>query len=250
MLDGASRHRYAGHRPQFAGPHAGGVHHRLAAHGAAVGRHLGHPPVFDGEPGDAGLHHHAGALVARALGQRLGQAGGVHMAVGRDVGGRQHPLDGHDGEQVSRLLRPDDMHLQAEALGHGGGALDLHETRLGTSEAQAAHLLPVHRLAGFRLQDVVERHASLQHPGHVARGTQLTDQARRMPRGAFGKPALLHHHHVRDAHAGQMIGDRTANNAAADDHHPSLRGKLRHQPSTRDPHAPRTPERPDHGVTH
>ena len=53
--------------------------------------------------------------------------------------------------------------------------------------------------------------------GQVARGAQLADEARRMPGGAGRQLLPLQHHDIGDAILGQVIGNRAADNAAADD---------------------------------
>ena len=60
------------------------------------------------------------------------------------------------------------MHLQAKALGHGGGAFDLQQAFGRTGKAQASDFFPVDGLAGFCFQPVIELDAALKHAGDVA----------------------------------------------------------------------------------
>jgi hypothetical protein len=121
------------------------------------------------DAGDAHALDDGRAVHARALGQRLGDARRVDIAVRRDIGGADHAVGGHDGEQVLGFPRADQMHFQPEALCRGGGALDLGPAVLGRGEPQTPDLLPVRVLAGLFLDSVIEFDAGLQHAGDIAR---------------------------------------------------------------------------------
>ena len=54
--------------------------------------------------------------------------------------------------------------------------------------------------------------------GHPPRGAQLPDQAGGVPGGAAGELLALQQQDIGDAELGQVIGDRAADDAAADDH--------------------------------
>jgi hypothetical protein len=118
------------------------------------------------------------------------------------------------------------LHLEIEALRHGHQAAVLHLALLGAGEAQRAVFLPVDRLAGLRFEPVVELDRVLQHPRGVARGAELADEARRMPGGAVGQPALFQDDDVALTGAGQVIGDGAAEDAAAEDENLGMTRRL------------------------
>ncbi len=60
----------------------------------------------------------------------------------------------------------------------------------------------------------------LGEPRHVLRAAQLPDQPRRVPGRAGGQLLALQQHDVGPAELGEVIGDRTAGDAAADDDGP------------------------------
>ncbi len=63
--------------------------------------------------------------------------------------------------------------------------------------------------------------------------TQLPDKAGRMPGGPAAELPLLQQDHVGPAELREMIGDRAAYDAAADDDDPRLCWKfLRHEPTS------------------
>ena len=62
--------------------------------------------------------------------------------------------------------------------------------------------------------------------GHPPRRAQLADQPGRMPGRAAGELLALQQHHVGDAELGQVIGDRAADDAAADDDDIGAGGEL------------------------
>src|SRR5690606_12038567 len=65
-------------------------------------------------------------------------------------------------------------------------------------------------------------------PRHILRAAQLADKPRRMPGGAAGKLLALKQHDIRPAEFRQMVGDRAAGNAAADDDRAGSCGKFSH----------------------
>ncbi len=217
MLDREGRHAHAGKLADLMPPHAAGIDQQVAGPGALVGLDPRHAVVLDREAGGALADHDLGALVLCALGQRLRDAGGIDVAVARDEDRGAHILRAHQREQLLRLLGREPLHLEIEALRHGHQAAVLHLALLGAGETQRAVFLPVDRLAGFRLQPVIEFDRMLQHARGVARGAELPDQTGRMPGRAVGQAAFFQDHDIALARAGQVIGDRAAEDAAAED---------------------------------
>ncbi len=98
--------------------------------------------------------------------------------------------------------------------------------RLGEGDGDGAVLLEAGRLAGFFFQPAHQLGRVLGQLGHVAVGAQLADKPRRMPGGAGGELLALQQHHVGDAYLRQVIGQRTADDAAADNDDICAGGKV------------------------
>ena len=101
-----------------------------------------------------------------------------------------------------------------------GRRLPLHlGPALGVAgEPQAAVPLPAGRESGLGLQPVVERDRIAEELRDVGVGAELPDEPGRMPGRAGGELGALQQQHVAQAHLAEMIGDRAADDAAADDH--------------------------------
>ena len=115
------------------------------------------------------------------------------------------------------LRRGDHLHVEAEILGHRGTAHQFLKSALGEGDRDRAILLEAGGLSGFLLQPFEQRGGVFGEFREVAGGAELADEARRMPGGARRQLLSLQHHHIGDAFLGQVIGHRTADNAAADD---------------------------------
>ena len=217
MLNRKARHPHTHHLADLVAPHAGAIDQEIAAPVARLRLDAGHAPVLDLDAGDTGADHDAGPLIFRPLGQRLAHTGRVDIAVGGDINRRAHILGRHDREEILRLPRRELVHLQPKTLRHGERAFVLHLALGRTGKAQAAVFLPVDRHASFGLEPVIELDRMPQHARHVARGAELADQPRGMPGGAMGDAALFQDDDILFAHAGEMIGNRAADNAGADD---------------------------------
>ena len=79
-------------------------------------------------------------------------------------------------------------------------------------------LLEAGRLPGLGLEAGVELGRVFGEAREVRGRAQLADQPGGVPGGAGGQLLALQQHHVAPAELGQMIGDRAADHAAADDH--------------------------------
>jgi hypothetical protein len=82
-----------------------------------------------------------------------------------------------------------------------------------------AHLLEPGGLAGLGLEGAVQLARVLTH-GHrrLAHGTEAGHQPGRVPRRARGQPVALEEQHVGPSELTEVVGDRGADDAAADDH--------------------------------
>ena len=110
-----------------------------------------------------------------------------------------------------------------EAARHRGQALELVHALGVARQAQAARSPKARGLARLGLEPLVEIAAVLGQPREVVGRAQLTDQPRRVPRGAAGDVAALEQEHVAPAELRQVIGDAATGDAAADHHHPGVR---------------------------
>ena len=175
------------------------------------------PALLDQDALDLDALDDPRAALARALGEGLRRVD----RVGLPVLGQEHAADRvADLEQrVARLDlgRADHLDREAEALGHRGAALQLLEPLGVQGEADRAVLLEPGRLPGLGLERVQQLGGVFGELGHPPRRAQLPDQPGRMPGRAAGELLALEQQHVGDAEPGQMIGDRAADDAAADD---------------------------------
>ena len=159
---------------------------------------------------------HAGG--PRAARQRLHDVARARLAVGRQERRADHVVDRHQRKELLRLLRREQVHLEPEAA--RGRRLPLHlGPALGVAgEPQAAVPLPAGGEAGLGLEPVVERDRIAEELRDVGVGAELTDEAGRVPGRPGGELGALQQQHVAPAHLAEMIGDRAADDAAADDH--------------------------------
>ncbi len=104
MLDHAGGERHARHLAHPLGPEPGAVDHDLAIDRALVGLDSRDPATASLQPRNphAFLDPHAAGPGALRIG--LGQAVGIDIAVGRDIGGTHHARRRHVWEAVLCLL--------------------------------------------------------------------------------------------------------------------------------------------------
>ena len=118
--------------------------------------------------------------------------------------------------------------LEAEGPRHRGAALQLLEPLGVGGDREAAALQEAGRLAGLGLERrhrgcVVYCASRVRFGGRA----QLADEPGRVPGGAAGQPLALEQHDVAPAELGQVIGDRGADDAAADDDDARMGGQGR-----------------------
>ena len=136
------------------------------------------------------------AAHACAAGDRLRHRRRIDVAVGRQ---ERRGLDvgrAHQREQRLRLVGADDVHRQAERLGHRRQPAQLHRALGRARQAQAAGLVPVDCLPGLGLEPAVHLDRLLEHACRVARRAQLPDQSGGVPGRAVGELVLFEDHDV------------------------------------------------------
>ena len=164
----------------------------------------------------------------RAPSQRHRDVGRIALAVTRKMNGGHHILDVDVGIQRLDLFGADLVHLDAKGACQRRLAPNFLPPVLRQCNGERSHHPKSRRNACLGLEPLVETGRILGEPGHVLVGPQLTDQPGRMPGRATGQLLALQEQNVRPAPLGEVIGDRTAGHAAADDHGTGMLGKRAH----------------------
>ena len=94
--------------------------------------------------------------------------------------------------------------------------------RSPTAEGVLRHQLQAAGLAGNPFKLIVEADRVALQLGHVRIAVQRVESPRRMPCRAGGENVALNEHHVFPTGLGEMVEDRAADDAAADDHNTRL----------------------------
>ena len=95
--------------------------------------------------------------------------------------------------------------------------IDLMLAFFGQRDGYGADLAHAGADAGFFLEPDVEVGGVFRQPRHVLRGAQLADQTSGVPGSARGQLLPFQKHDVGPAELSQVVGDRAAGHAAADD---------------------------------
>ena len=225
VLGGVQRHRDPGHVTDLARPHARAVHHDLARHVAAGGTHAGHAIVLHANARHRRVLEDRRPALARALGQRERGVDGIRAPVARQPQGTDQIIRAHQRPAAPRLGRCDDFHVDPEASRHRGQPLQLVHALSGSRHAHAAGTAKAGRLAGLGFQSLVQLGPVLGELGEVLGGAKLSHEPRRVPGRSAGDVAPLQQQHVAPAKLGQVIGNATPGDAAADHDHSRVRGK-------------------------
>ncbi len=235
VLHRGERHAHPGKAPERPGPLARTQHDDLGGDFALLGDDARDPAALSAKAGDGAAFDDPHTVLPRALGQRLGDVGGIGLAVGWQVRSPDQVGDVHQRPEILGFGGREQVHLEAEAVRGGRLALELDHPIGGAGEPQAAVHLPAARLAGLGLQPLVQLDAVLQELGHVGIGPELPDETGGVPGRAAGQLLSLEQHHLPPAEPGQMIGDRAAHDAAAYDHDPAVGGQAGHLPAPDQP---------------
>ena len=225
VLDRVQRQGHAAAQCELAAPHPAAQDDVLRPDRALVGADAGGAAVgvFDVE--DADVLQDRRAAVAGALGQREGELLGDDLAVVGQPGGAEHVVGPQERPLLPGRVGADEVDVHPEPLGHGGGPAKLGHPLGRPRHDEAADLLPPGRVAGLPLQPGVQLGAVLVDPRHAVAGAEPADQPGRVPGRAAGEPALLQQDDVVPAELGEVVGDATADDPAADDDDLRLAGR-------------------------
>ena len=206
------RDAHARHAADLGREHAAGVDHHLGLDVPAVGLDAAHAAAGDVDRGHARVGVDVAAALARALGERVGQQARVEVAVGRQPRGAEHAVGGHEREALLRLLGGEQLERQPERLRPARLAARLLPALGRGRQPQPAALDPA------AVERPVELDRVHHHPRQRHRAAQLPDEPRRVERRAGRQLRALDEHHVLPAQLGEVVGDRAAAHAPADDH--------------------------------
>ena len=228
MREGHDRHAHARHPPDLRGEHPAGVDDDLGLDRAPLGLHAAHAAIDHVDARHARVREHAAAALARAVDERGREQRRVQVAVAGQVGGAAHAVGAHQREQLLGLLGGDQLQRQAERLRPGHLAQDLLLALGRACQADAAALHPA----------AVERAVQLDRVHHHARQRHARAKLADQPGGVEGRAArqlvAVEQHDVALPQLGEVVGDRRAADATADDHH----ARPRRQLTRPDHHAP------------
>ncbi len=229
MLHRDQRHVDPEARRKGARPLAGADNDALALDPPAIGADSTDAPAIDLDVENFGILEDGCSGHPRATRQRLGDVGGIGLAVGRQIGGTNEVVDLHQRPERLRFRRRQQLHVEAEGLGGGGLPLDLGPAFLVAGEPQAAIHLPAGGEPRLRLEPLVEIDGIAEQLGDVGVRAQLADKACRMKGRARRELPALQQHRVGPAELGQMIGRGAADDAAADDDRLRCPGQFFHR---------------------
>ena len=222
VLAGMERQGHARRCGQIAAPHAAAVDHDIggdmALLRAIVPIHAGRAHPVIGHGGNLDPLDDLGARHPRALGQRHGDIGRVALPVERQMQRAGDIADLDMRIHGAHLGGGDLMHLDTKGAGNRGLPQQFLAPVGGQTQRDGADLPHARRNTGFGLELGVKICRVFRQARHVLAAAQLAHQPRRMPSGAAGQLFAFQKHDVGPAKLGQMIGDRTAGDAAADDH--------------------------------
>ncbi len=149
---------------------------------------------------------------------RLGDVGGVDVAVGGVEERALQILGAHQRPAVADLGRGQQLVGDADGLGGRGVELVLVHPRVGLRHAQVADHREAGVEAGLGLERLVELHRVVVDVAGGVAHVEERQQARGVPGRAGGQLVALEEHGVGPAGLGQRVGDPGADRAAADHH--------------------------------
>ena len=170
-------------------------------------------PAGDVDRGHARVGVDVAAGLARALGERVGQQARVEVAVGRQPRRAEHAVDRHQREALLRLLGRQQLERQPERLRPAGLAARLLPALLRGRQPQPAALDPAAVERPVEL-DRVHHHPRQRAPSRAAGPTSPAEWNVEPLRELLA----VDEHDVAPSPAREVVGDRAAAHAPADDH--------------------------------
>ena len=214
------RHAHAGQAADLRGEHAAGVDDDLRLDRTPLGLDAANPTAGNVDSGHAGVGEDRDAALARAGGERVGQLRGVEVAVRREIRAAAHAVGHHQREELLRLVRAEQLERQPEGLRPGDLTQHLLLALGRAGQADAAALDPA------ALERAVELDAVHHHLRQRNAAAQLPDEAGGVEGRAAGQLVAVEQDDVALPERRQVVGDRGAADATADDHDPRLLRKL------------------------
>ena len=210
MVDGSGDDKRSGHRCDLGAPDAARDDHdlRLDPSFICVDR-PNRPSVRKLDPGDPAKRLHACAELACGRGQGMSGSVWVEVAVPGNPDRAVKRIARDDRHQACRLVRRDEVDVEADTSRAADGTLELHQLVSARGEAKAAH-----RLEDAQL--LVELDAVAPKTHHRRRRIELRHESRRMARRSAGQLVLLDEHHVAPSRLGEVVDDARPGDPAAD----------------------------------
>ncbi len=219
----------ADHPPDLPGPEAAGVDDVLASHVALVGVD-GPAAGAAGDGGDLRMRLDGSAEPLGGLCIGIGDAGRVEMAVHRRFDTADEFRRVEQGHQLVGALGGDDLGVDALDPALRDGALEPVEAVCGGGQEDAAGHVEAGGVARQLLDFAIEIDGVFLEFGDVRIAVDRVAPARRVPGGAGGQLGSFQQQHVGPAALGEVVEDRTPDDAAADDHNPC---RIAHRPFSR-----------------
>ena len=200
VLAGIERHGDADHAPDLARPLAGAVHHHLGLDRALGRLHAGDCRSLGALLGVDRRHprllEDAYAVVARALGQRLGDVGWIGLAVARQPDRAHQVVGAHDGVLLARLFGRQLLAGDALGVGHRRRAAQIGHALWRARHRDRAALLPARRQSRLGLEPGIESRcctgSGASGSGSRATGRPIPRRAKSCRRSAGPVPAARH----------------------------------------------------------
>ena len=161
--------------------------------------------------------------VAGAAGERLGEVGGLDVAVLGVKDGPDEAVHVAEGPDLPHLARGQELDPDPDGARDPGVEAVLVHSVAARREADVPDRPEPHFLPRLALELRVQAHRVLVDLPHAVAHVEQGQEPRRVPGGARGELRPLAQDHVRPALAGEVVERRDADDAAADDDHPGMR---------------------------
>jgi hypothetical protein len=224
VLGRLQRYVDAGHAADGSRPHARAVDHDLGMNLSRVGFDADHAAMIAQYPGHGRILENSCAPEARAPGERLRHIGGIHARVVRKVERRLQIAHVGERPHLVDLRGRYFVRLDPEAMRHMHAPAHFLRFVRGHRQLDRSAIDDPRRLARLGFEPAIQILRILRQFRLSFRISQRGEESGRVPGGAGGELSAFQEHDIPPAELGQMIGDRAADHAAADDHHARLFG--------------------------